>query len=77
MSAVNSVGIEELIKLIKDQVYADTKNVTLLIPYNRGDLVSYFMEESTVLSSEYLENGVKLEVNCHTQDAMKYKEYVL
>lgn len=77
MSAVNSVGIEELVKLIKEQVYADTKNVTLLIPYNRGDLVSYFMEQSTVLSSEYLENGVKLEVNCHTQDAVKYQEYVL
>lgn len=77
MSAVNSVGIEELIKLIKEQVYADTKNVTLLIPYNRGDLVSYFMEQSTVLSSEYLENGVKMYVNCHAQDTMKYKEYVL
>lgn len=77
MSAVNSVGIEELIKLIKEQVYADTKNVTFLIPYHRGDLVSYFMEQSTVLNTEYLENGVRLDVNCHAQDAMKYKEYVL
>ncbi len=76
MSAVNSVGIEELVALIKEQVYADTKDVTLLIPYDRGDVVSYFMENATVYQTEYLETGVELRVNCHLQDASKYQKYV-
>lgn len=77
MSAVNDVGIEELVKLIKEQVYADTENVQFLIPYDKGSLVSYFMENATIMEQEYLENGVRLMVNCHKQDAAKYKEYVI
>lgn len=76
MSAVNSVGIEELTELIKSQVYADTKDVKLLIPYDRGDVVSYFMENATVYQTEYLETGVEMQVNCHLQDVAKYQKYV-
>lgn len=76
MSAVNAVGIEELVALIKEQVYADTKDVKLLIPYDRGDIVSYFMENATVYQTEYLETGVEMQVNCHFQDAAKYEKYV-
>lgn len=76
MSAVNSVGIEELVTLIKEQIYADTKDVKLLIPYDRGDVVSYFMENATVYHTEYLETGVEMQINCHLQDATKYEEYM-
>lgn len=76
MSAVNAVGIEELVALIKEQVYADTIDVTLLIPYDRGDVVSYFMENATVYQTEYLETGVRMMVNCHLQDVDKYQKYV-
>lgn len=77
MSAVNGVGITELIELVKTQVYADNRDVSFLFPYEQGSLVSYFMENSTVLKQEYLENGVHLVVNCHKGDADKYKEYLL
>ena len=76
MSAVNGVGIEELVSMIKAQVYADNQDVSLLIPYDKGNIVSYFMENATILEQEYLENGVRLVVNCHKQDAEKYKSYV-
>jgi len=77
MSAVNSVGIAELVELIKQQVYADNKDMTFLFPYDKGNMVSYFMENATVLEQEYLENGVRLVVNCHKGDADKYSEYLL
>lgn len=76
MSAVNDVGIEELVELIKRQVYADTTDVCFLIPYEKGAVTSYFMENATVLKQEYTENGVRLVVNCHKQDMEKYKEYI-
>lgn len=76
MSAVNSVGIEELIHLIKQQVYADNRDVSFLFPYDKGSVVSYFMENATVIEQEYLENGVRLVVNCHKADVDKYSEYL-
>lgn len=77
MSAVNGVGIPELIELIKTAVYTDNQDVTLLIPYDAGGVTSYFMENSTVLIQEYLENGVRLVVNCHKGDMEKYRQYIV
>lgn len=77
MSAVNDVGISELAELIKAQVYAKYQNAEFLIPYDKGAVVSYFMENSTVREQEYLENGVRLVVNCHKGDADKYNEYLV
>lgn len=77
MSAVNDVGISELAELIKAQVYAKYQNAEFLIPYDKGAVVSYFMENSTVLIQEYLEKGVRLVVNCHKGDADKYNEYLV
>lgn len=77
MSAVNDVGISELAELIKGQVYAKCRDAAFLIPYDKGAVVSYFMENSTVLKQEYLENGVHLVVNCHKGDADKYNEYLV
>jgi GTP-binding protein HflX len=63
--------------LIKQQVYSDNQDVTFLFPYEKGNLVSYFMENSTVIEQEYLENGVRLVVNCHKEDVDKYNEYLI
>jgi len=76
MSAVNDVGIAELAELIKKTIYAGNKECELLIPYKDGAVVSYFMENATVLSTEYREDGVFLKVNCQSQDADKYQKYL-
>jgi len=75
MAAVDGIGIPELAELIKAKVYADHIDCTLLIPYDKGAVASYFMENATVLEHEYGENGIKLTVNCHRQDAERYREY--
>ncbi len=76
ISAVEGIGLDELIELIKTQVYADNINCNLLIPYSDGGVASYFMENATVLQQEYKEDGVWLSVNCYKQDAEKYAKYV-
>lgn len=77
MSAVNGVGIDELVELIKEQVYADNQNAVFLIPYEKGAVASFFMENATVLEQEYLDIGVRLMVNCNKQDVERYKEYLM
>ncbi len=75
MAAGESVGIEELIQLIKSKIYADRTDVEFLLPYDQGSVVSYLMENATVLEQEYLENGVRIKVNCPNAIADKYKRY--
>ena len=40
MSAVNGIGVEELVALIKEQVYADNQDATFIIPYDKGSITS-------------------------------------
>lgn len=76
MCAVDGVGIPELADLIKSKVYKDSIDATFLIPYQKGGIASYFMENATVLEQSYEAEGILLKVNCHKQDAEKYKEYL-
>lgn len=76
MSALNDVGLDELIALIKDNVYAGNEDCCFLIPYDKGNVVSYFMDNATVLETRYLENGIWIRVNCHSQDAAKYGIFI-
>ncbi len=77
MAAGVDIGIEELADLIKSKVYAKNVDCHFKIPYNRGDVVSYFMENATVLDKEYKEDGVYLHVNCYSQDVAKYDIFMI
>lgn len=77
LSAVNGIGIEELIGMILQRVYAGHRECSFLIPYQDGGVVSYFCSNATVLQQEYREDGVYLRVECYQQDAEKYKNYMI
>ena len=61
--------------MIKEVVYAGHEDTCFLVPYDKGNVVAYFMEHSTVLEQEYREGGVWLRTNCHKGDSEKYREY--
>lgn len=75
MAALTGCGMEELVELIKGAVYADRVQTSFLLPYDKGGIVSYFMENATVLEQEYTDEGVWLSVSCHKSDAEKYSMY--
>jgi len=72
MSAASGCGIEELAEMIMDEVYAERVESAFLLPYDKGHIVSYFMENAEVLEQEYREDGVWLKVCCDRQDAEKF-----
>ena len=72
MAASLDCGIEELAGMIAECVYADRVEREFTVPYDRGNVVSYFMENATVLAQEYREEGVWMRVRCHKGDADKY-----
>ncbi len=77
MAAAEGRGVEELLSLIKEKIYAEHVSCKLLLPYDQGGVASYFMEHATVIGQEYREDGLFLEVSCHRQDAGKYSRYIV
>lgn len=77
MAAGKNVGIDELTELIQSKLYADFVKCDFLIPYAKGNIASYLMQNATVLEKEYREDGIRICVNCRSQDAMKYAIFTI
>lgn len=75
MAAGKDVGIDELAWLIQEKLYSDFIDCNFLIPYDKGNISSYLMENATVKEKEYLEDGIFLKVNCHLLDATRFQIY--
>lgn len=76
LSAKKRVGMEELIGLIEKTLSGGYRECTLLIPFTDGRAVSYLNENAVVYETEYLENGVRMRVNCRQEDYGYYEKYL-
>lgn len=77
LSAKERVGITELTQTITEQVFKDYLHCEMLIPYEQGQLISYFNENAKVLSVVYEQNGTKLTVECKYSDYERYQAYAI
>ncbi len=75
LSAKERIGMEELIGLIEKKLAGGYLECTLLVPYTDGRVVSYLNENGVVSRTEYLEEGVKMWVNCRMEDYYFYQKY--
>ena len=48
MAAASGEGLEDLVSLIKEKVYADQVDCKFLFPYDRGGAAAYLIEHATV-----------------------------
>ncbi len=76
MSAKEEIGIEELRDLIETILYGEEEEHELLIPYDKGSIISYLNDQATILSTEYGEDGVHMKIICSSMVAGKLKEYL-
>ncbi|HDR3520550.1 GTPase HflX [Bacillus pacificus] len=77
LSAKKHVGIEELVEMIRSHIYKEYTKCEMLIPYDQGQVVSYFNNHAHVLSTSYENEGTKLEVECKASDYEKYKRFAM
>lgn len=75
MSAKSGDGIAELADRITQTLYSENSTEQYIIPYDKGNILSYLLENGGVISREYLENGVRLVVNCRQSDHERCKAY--
>ncbi len=77
LSATKRRGIDELIELVRSYIFQDYIQCEMIIPYDQGEIVSYFHDNANVQRSSYKEEGTKLIVECKDSDYQKYQGYVI
>jgi GTP-binding protein HflX len=75
VSARTGRGVAELRALIADELPRPTIDVDVLVPYERGDLVSRLHDEGEVLGSEHTGNGTRVQAKVHPDLAAELTAY--
>ncbi len=75
VSAKEGTNIDCLIEKIKERIFGAKMRVNLLIPFSRGDLVSFLCEKTEVLSMNYVEEGTRFEAEINQEDYQRLKAY--
>ena len=56
-------------------LYRDYILCKMLIPYQEGSVLANLQETAEIRETEYLENGVRIVVNCHRAQYDKYENF--
>ncbi|NLW44170.1 MAG: GTPase HflX [Syntrophomonadaceae bacterium] len=62
VSAVTGQGMSELLARIQQLLFAEAMEITLNIPYSRGDLVNLLYDNCRVLQCENMPSGIRMQV---------------
>ena len=77
ISAKQDEGLDELIHMIREEIFSNYVRCDMLIPYDRGDIVSYFNMQASIFETSYEEDGTLLSVELQESDYQKYKQFVV
>ncbi len=77
LSAKTGEHVDELVEKIREKIFGGRVEMTLLIPYQRGDVTSYLCENAQISSMEYQEEGTLLCGRLEREDALRYEKYAV
>ena len=75
ISAKNGTGIEDLLKAIDNNLPVRVRKLTLLIPFCDAGLVAEIRNNATLISEEYLAEGIKVEAIVDEKTFAKVSKY--
>lgn len=75
ISAKNKTGIDELVNEICKRAFPQNVCCQLLIPYEKGNVLSYFKDNANIKSTEYNSDGVMISMECEKSDYERYKQF--
>ena len=75
MSAKTKSGIDALLTMIEAKLSGRYEECELLIPYKRGDIVSY-LNNSVIYETDYRDDGVYIKASLSVELAGRYREYI-
>jgi GTP-binding protein HflX len=76
VSARTGAGLDELRVLIDQELPKPDIEVEVLVPYDRGDLISRLHDEAEILESEHVADGTRVRAKVTPTIAADLTEYV-
>jgi GTP-binding protein HflX len=76
VSAKRGDNMVELLAAIESAIFQNLRAAHLLIPYDRGDIVSYLSEKTPVQSREYTEEGTLIATKLGDADFRRLDRYI-
>lgn len=77
LSAKTGENVHVLVEKIREKIFGGRVEMTLLIPYQRGDITSYLCENAQIFSMEYEEEGTLLHGKLEREDALRYGSFAV
>lgn len=77
VSARTGEGIEELKHRVDAALPVPDREVTVVVPYDRGELVAELHERNRVLSTEYIEQGTRVHAFVTAEMLSKLEKYLV
>ena len=69
-------GMDEFISAMEAILFPDEERVTLLIPYDKGNIYNILKENANIHNTEYLNEGTLVDVTLSKRLLDTYKEYI-
>ena len=76
LSAAGGIGLEELLHMIRERIYAGNKTAQFLFPYDRGALLHDLCENAQVTEMEYRADGTLVKADCPMYLYGRYEAYL-
>jgi len=77
ISAIDNIGLGELLKAIETTLISTFNKIRVLLPYKEGNLISIFHEFGHVEAVEHTENGTLIEGRIPAEYKDKYLPFLL
>ena len=77
LSAKTGENVNVLVEKIREKIFGGRVEMTLLIPYQRGNITSYLCENAQIFSMEYEEEGTLLHGKLEREDALRYGSFAV
>lgn len=77
ISAKNGTGIDDLLKAVDDNLPVRVKRVSLLIPFSDAGLVAEIRKNATLISEEYVAEGIKVKAILYEKLYSKAEKYIV
>ncbi len=76
VSAFTGEGIDELSALIAETIPVPDVEITAVIPYDHGELVSLLHEHSQILDTDYVESGTRIHARVSVEMSNRLEPYI-
>jgi len=76
ISALDPIDIQLLLEKVSDILFKEDKEVSLLIPFNDGDVVSYLNQNAVIIEQTHIEEGTIIKTKLSPELLTKYAQYI-